>query len=155
MLIAGSLFFACVVTSCAEVSVDDLWTADAYMSVTENGNGEEHILKNYEPKNEKPFVSFEMPFDDEEISCFIDCESKSEVRVCKNCDEKLIYTDVLYEINEDCGHGIFAKGYFCQKDKTFTPDNFYTKCGCHQNKNPQVQPYMNWVLKLYKSIIEK
>lgn len=129
----------------------DPWWKDAMLCSIEYGNGEMHILENYTPKNDTPFLSFTDPYNMEGIPAFLDERREHEVKNCEICGEAMLYVDILYEINPNCGHAIFSYGYYCAADNTFISDFFYDQCGCYAHNVKKIHPHMIFV----KEVLEK
>lgn len=125
-------------------SSDDWWK-DVMMLTIESGSGEVHILENYSPKGSVPFVSFSSPYHMDNIPLYLMETVENSVLNCTSCGEKIIYVDILYEINPKCGHGIFSYGYYCATDNTFTPELFYDQCGCWEMGVTDPHGYLEFV----------
>lgn len=123
----------------------DPWWKDVMLCTIEYGNGEMHVLEDYQPQNETPFLSFTDPYNIAQIPACIDETKDYEVKHCEDCGERMLYVDILYEINPACGHGIFSYGYYCEQDDQFIPQFFYDQCGCYTHHVREIQPYLVFV----------
>lgn len=149
MVLTGLLSLGSLTAFADHYDEDSSWK-DSMMRSIENGDGGIQILKNYHPKNKVPFVSFSAPYDTKNISMYLDEQTEHSQKVCEICKQPMIYTDILYEINPLCGHGIFSHGHYCAKDDIFVPEHFYTQCGCEKENIKQIHPYMQFVKEYLK-----